>query len=60
MPLTQDDRKNIRVETPDWKLYDKVAKGLTKERGYKHYINATIKIAVLEYVANHPELGVKA
>lgn len=51
--------KQVQVATPDWRTYDKVAKALTKQKGYKMYINGSIKVAMMEYIDNHPELQVK-
>jgi len=49
----------IAVEPDDWKTYDKLAKALSKQVGFKMYINNTVKVAVVEYLDNHPELGVR-
>ena len=58
MPELKD--KMIRTAPADWAVYDKVAKKLTKQIGFKVPVNAAVKIAMQEYLVNHPELQVKS
>ncbi len=51
--------KQIRIPTPAWSKADKASKALTKQQGYKVYLNAMIVMAINEFVDNHPELQVK-
>lgn len=53
------DRKMIATDPNDWKVYDKIAKSLSKQVGFKVYVNNAVKIMANEYINNHPELRVK-
>lgn len=53
------DRKMIATDPNDWKVYDKLAKALSKQVGFKVYVNNAVKIAMQEYIATHPELQIK-
>ena len=52
--------KMIRTDPTDWAIYNNVATALSKQVGFKMYVNNTVKIAMREYIDNHPELKVKA
>lgn len=50
--------KQLQVNIDDWNIYHKVAKQLTKQIGLKIHTNGAVKMAMQEYLKNHPDIKV--
>jgi hypothetical protein len=62
MTENKPERKMIATDTETGKLFEKIAKAMTRQPDQHGtvYVKDAAKVAAVEYARNHPELGVKA
>jgi hypothetical protein len=49
-------RKMIAVHPDNWKLYNKVAKHMSKEIGFRIPVDGALNAMYREYIQKHPEV----
>lgn len=55
MTTQSPTHKQLQVDKTDWETYNKLSKAMTKVVGVKVYTNGAVKLAVQEFISNHPE-----